>query len=673
MTLTNQSPIPPPPPPADTRSRPHGATSVSDAGTAFTRMIPAFLAPVPAVDPQAAAIAIENLTVRVKGRLLLDSANLRIDAGEVVLLVGGSGTGKSVLIRILLGLVTPDSPGFSISGHVRVEGADILSPGFNRAASRRVGQVFQDNALFDELTIEQNIDFAFDHAQPAWRRADRAKMRDRLGRTLDLPHGTPISRCSGGEKRRIAIARTLAFNPDILLYDEPTTGLDPLNASRVADLIGMTNRSFQKTSLVITHDYEYMRHAADRVIVLDPVAHTLVELQPDEATAEGMRALLSRAPRRQDVQSAQMVSRFRLSPRVLRLVGTLLMVFAVVGLIGMGLEVFPRDENALVVNLAAFALGFVASIKARYAGMPLARVFANFLASTGRVAEQMLTTPLMLVLWPLGIACTPLAITPFPSRLLPWPRPHWALRYYWHYLKLVGLGSATLYLCATGAIVGFVATFFTFRYFPYANYTEELIRDDVMGAIAFLLLRVLVPLICTVLIAARCGAAVAADLGNRVYTSQADAMRTFNVQPTQYWGSNVLWAFLVAGPVLVALAFVCATFASCIAFLVCKADTTVTVTVQEWWIFYSAEIFKTNAPTSFEDLLPLEWHWVVIKTLVCMVATAAVAIGVGMSRKDSTVDVSKGITTTILWATILVLLIHVAFAFFEFTAPGAVT
>ncbi|MGE3854347.1 MAG: ATP-binding cassette domain-containing protein, partial [Planctomycetota bacterium] len=250
---------------------------------------------VPFLPDERPPIQMIDLTVTVHGRTLIRNANIGIGHGEVVLLVGGSGTGKSVLSKILLGLITRDTPGFVITGRLLVHGRDILSG--NLRETRRFGIVFQDYALFDELTPGENLDFAFDHSPVKWLPHERDRRLKRLTETLSLNLDTPISQSSGGERRRLAIARTLAYDPEIVLYDEPTTGLDPLNSERVAQLIGTSSRQFGKTCFVITHDYEYLRGVADRVLLLDPETRELVELDKEKATAGFVRdRLQSLAP-----------------------------------------------------------------------------------------------------------------------------------------------------------------------------------------------------------------------------------------------------------------------------------------------------------------------------------------------------------------------------------------
>src|SRR5690606_13355572 len=157
--------------------------------------------------------------------------------------------------------------------------------------------------------------------------------------------------------------------------------------------------------------------------------------------------------------------------------------------------------------------------------------FERFLADTTRAAEAALTLPLRLFPW--------------------WRSQRWGLWFLAHYLRLVAGPSAWTYLAVTGLIVGFVATHFTFAYLPYARYTEPLITEEVLGAIGYAQFRVLIPLIATILVAARCGAAVASDVANKTYGRQMDALRSLGASPRRYVLTNVLWSFLIGTPVLV--------------------------------------------------------------------------------------------------------------------------
>ena len=191
--------------------------------------------------------------------------DLQIRRGEIFTLLGPSGSGKSVLLRLLIGLLKPDA------GALFVEGTDVA--GLPERAlvpvRRRVGLLFQGAALFDSLSVGDNVGWGLREDQ-RWSRADR---RSRVAECLDavgLP-GTETMRpanLSGGMKKRVGLARALAPSPAIMLYDEPTTGLDPSNARRINELIVDLRGRFGVTSMVITHDIQAALAVSDRLGLL---------------------------------------------------------------------------------------------------------------------------------------------------------------------------------------------------------------------------------------------------------------------------------------------------------------------------------------------------------------------------------------------------------------------
>lgn len=229
----------------------------------------------PAAD---APVVLDGVCKGFGGRLILDGVDLRLAAGEVVVVVGPSGGGKSVLLDLIAGNLEPDA------GAVRVDG--------------RVGIVFQDGALFDDLTVEANLAFPF--RGPA---AERGQAVRRAADAVGLAPGHLAARpsqLSGGLRKRAAIARALVQAPPILLYDEPTAGLDAASGARVAQAI-VAARGARQAILVVTHDYALVARVADRVVYLDPDRHRLEPLMTAEALAafgprgaalEGIRAAL---------------------------------------------------------------------------------------------------------------------------------------------------------------------------------------------------------------------------------------------------------------------------------------------------------------------------------------------------------------------------------------------
>jgi ABC-type multidrug transport system ATPase subunit/ABC-type transporter Mla maintaining outer membrane lipid asymmetry permease subunit MlaE len=237
------------------------------------------------------------------------------------------------------------------------------------------------------------------------------------------------------------------------------------------------------------------------------------------------------------------------------------------------------------------------------------------------------------------------------------PRIRWGLRYLRHYFMLVASPSAFLYIGLSGAIAGFVATYFTFEYFPYRSYTEPLLIDDVLGSLGFLLFRILVPVLSTILVAARCGAAVSADVGNREWSGGLEAIRSFGVEPRRYLYTGILWAFLVGVPLMTAAAFPVSELASLLAFMYHHPERS-----PLYWDLHFHKFL-----TTVEGKFPYEGSgWLLLKLLCCAAVVSVVAYRTGSSPKPSVVSVNSAITRTVIWATLGVLLIHFFFAFFEF-------
>jgi phospholipid/cholesterol/gamma-HCH transport system ATP-binding protein len=206
---------------------------------------------------------------------VLQGVDLDIEPGQSTVIIGGSGSGKSVLLKCILGLVRPDA------GHIRLDGADVIGlKGAALARHRaRFGMLFQGGALFDSLSVWQNVSFAL--KGPA--RERRARAIDnlaRVGLAADVADLKP-GELSGGMQKRVALARAVALNPQIIFFDEPTTGLDPIMADVINRLIRTLVTDLGLTALTITHDMASARKIADSVAMLyqgriiwhGPVAH----------------------------------------------------------------------------------------------------------------------------------------------------------------------------------------------------------------------------------------------------------------------------------------------------------------------------------------------------------------------------------------------------------------
>lgn len=198
---------------------------------------------------------------------VLRGVDLTVSRGETLVILGASGGGKSVILKHCIGLLRPDA------GEVRVDGTVISSPAGIDATTirRRMGMLFQGAALFDSMTVGENVLFAVREHNPRLGPAElRAVLETNLARVNLSPDvaGKMPSELSGGMRKRVGLARALALDPEILLYDEPTTGLDPVTAGVVDDLIRSTQRALGVTSIVVTHDMASAFRVADRFAFL---------------------------------------------------------------------------------------------------------------------------------------------------------------------------------------------------------------------------------------------------------------------------------------------------------------------------------------------------------------------------------------------------------------------
>src|ERR1700730_1124610 len=211
-------------------------------------------------------VRVRNLVVGFGGKLIIQNLALEVYSGEVVGCVGGSGTGKSVLTRTILGLVRKQS------GLIEMFGRDIdsLSPREHGAIERRIGVMFQQGALFSGLTVKQNVEVPMrEHLQLSPRLADELAMLkiELTGLDLDAANKYP-SELSGGMTKRAALARALALDPDLVFLDEPTSGLDPIAAAEFDELIATLQRTLGLTVFMVTHDLDSLYSICDRIAAL---------------------------------------------------------------------------------------------------------------------------------------------------------------------------------------------------------------------------------------------------------------------------------------------------------------------------------------------------------------------------------------------------------------------
>ena len=214
-----------------------------------------------------------QLKIRVRGlnkgfgdKVVLDGLDLDVGVGESVVVIGGSGTGKSVLLKCILGLLQPDD------GSIQVDGEEVV--GIDTAGRERInrkfGMLFQGGALFDSLPVWENVGFGLMAAKQA-SRADAKKIAiDKLAQVGLGPEVGDLypAELSGGMQKRVALARAIAADPEIIFFDEPTTGLDPIMADVINDLIVKTTRDMGASALSITHDMASARKIAHRIAML---------------------------------------------------------------------------------------------------------------------------------------------------------------------------------------------------------------------------------------------------------------------------------------------------------------------------------------------------------------------------------------------------------------------
>ncbi|MFM8728764.1 MAG: ABC transporter permease [Planctomycetaceae bacterium] len=523
-----------------------------------------------ALSPGGVTLQLRDFSVTAGGRVLLHRATDDFPAGRLTLLLGCSGVGKSVLLRILAGLIDPRHPSIQYSGGMHFRGAGPAGDDFD-AGRPAVSVVFQQFALFDELSPVENVRIALDHAGSE----GSGRAGEFLSR-LQVPTDRPVAVLSGGQQQRLAIARAVAPGHPVILYDEPTSGLDVATAADVADLIRETHEQFRRTSIVVTHDYASLSRIADRILLLNHRTKQLEEVL--RADWGRLGELTGRPP-----EAPVLLSAASLASRMLR-----------------------------AVRLQAEA--------------------------SGQFVEDLLLLPVV---------------------LLPrWKSPRWGLCYARYYLLLVAGPSACLYIAAASAILGYVAQDFVFRYLPFRQFSEPLLVENLLHATGFSLFRFLVPILATLLIAARSGAAVAADVGSRTWGNRLDALRSIGASPDRLLRTPILYAFLIGTPLLSLLGYFIAAFSAGFAFLLTHSE----LGLPFWDAHFHKELLSQAG----------YWYngsgWLVAKLLACAAGIAVISWRQGSGAKLSTEDISRGVTRTILWSTLFVLTVHFLFSFYEFEA-----
>jgi ABC-type nitrate/sulfonate/bicarbonate transport system ATPase subunit/ABC-type transporter Mla maintaining outer membrane lipid asymmetry permease subunit MlaE len=487
----------------------------------------------------AAALVVEQLSiVRPDGRTLLHEVSLRVGPGELVLLVGPSGCGKSTLLLLLGGLLEAEAGNWQVRGRLACGGREIdLATGHGGVG----GVVFQNYALFDELDARGTLRIALDHAPPGTAGLS-AELADMLA---DIDPGQPISACSGGQRQRLAIARTVLADQPVLLFDEPNSGLDIVSSRRLVELIRNLCRTMGKPALIAVHHYEELLPLADRVLVIDP--------RTARVTAQ--------APRAEAVEQAL--------------------------------------EDAAGSDLH-----------------PAAR-------------------PLAAAAW---------ALEPGARS-----RVTWFLRYVAEYLWLLCASPVMLLYIAAGAgITGFVTIWFGFNYYSYGGMLKSMLHDETVIGLGAVQTRVALPLICTLLFVARNSAVIAADVGNRVLSSQFRAMANLQVPGRLYVFAAILSSVVLGALALQCLALVLGAWAA----------------QETWHLLFPTQYRALFRTLYFRDVLTASgWPqanlgWVFCKAALSALLAGVAAILVALSPKNSSQAVSESVANAIVIGVTIALLVH---------------
>lgn len=211
-------------------------------------------------------IRLRNVRKRFAGKVVLDGVDLDVMPGESVVIIGGSGSGKSVTLKCILGLIAPDS------GEIEIDGQSVVGIGEREREriSRKIGMLFQSAALFDSLLVWENVAFGLVEGRGLSRGEARPIAIQKLaqvGLTEQIGMMRPAD-LSGGMRKRVGLARAIAADPEIIFFDEPTTGIDPIMGDIINELIAKCTREIGATALTITHDMASARKISDRIAML---------------------------------------------------------------------------------------------------------------------------------------------------------------------------------------------------------------------------------------------------------------------------------------------------------------------------------------------------------------------------------------------------------------------
>ena len=210
-------------------------------------------------------LSVSKLKKSFGSNTVLSEVDLKLKKGETVVILGRSGTGKSVILKCIIGLIFPDS------GSIEIFGEDFLNIKQSEKSKLRIriGFLFQSGALYDSMTVRQNLEFPIIR-QPDYKKNDLSGKVEEMLENVGLSEAIDKmpSELSGGMQKRIGLARTLMLEPEIILYDEPTTGLDPVTSNEISHLILDMQKKLDVSSLIVTHDMQCAKLVSNRIVVL---------------------------------------------------------------------------------------------------------------------------------------------------------------------------------------------------------------------------------------------------------------------------------------------------------------------------------------------------------------------------------------------------------------------
>lgn len=250
-------------------------------------------------------IRFSNVSKTFGPKMVYSGLSLSIERGEAITIVGGSGVGKSVMLKMLIGLLKPDA------GSILFDGDEVTTMDESKLSlvRQRIAMLFQSAALFDSMSVGENVAYGLEeHYHHRMSKAEVAERVDWALSAVDLPgiEAMRPSDLSGGMRKRVGLARAIALRPEVVLYDEPTTGLDPINTARVGHLITGLKQRMSITSIVVTHDMKSAFSISDRVAMVHGGRIIACGTVDEFRSSEDPRVsdfILGRAPVKEDVET----------------------------------------------------------------------------------------------------------------------------------------------------------------------------------------------------------------------------------------------------------------------------------------------------------------------------------------------------------------------------------